>query len=240
MWKNEYKNKWYKYNMKKFDFIFLIASSDDLECYSKMRYIIRKYFDLYKDRIKYFFIELKDDIDCEICEKDDYIYVKGKECVTPGMYIKTIKTMDYINSKFNYDFVIRSNLSSFWNLENLFALKQTLPFNNFAGGILPFNTFISGTGIMLSKDVCVNLSKLFIVNDEYDDVYISQLLCDMGYSITHISNISKYRWELCIYNTVNINIDLENVLYYRVKNDNRTIDSEIMNNLCKEIYNVYV
>jgi hypothetical protein len=222
--------------MNKFDFIFLIISSDNLECYKHMRNYIKKYFNLYKNQIKYFFIELKNDLDCDICEKDDYIYVKGEECITPGMYIKTIKSMQYINENYNYDFIIRTNLSSFWNLDNLLILKQQFSLSNFCGGYIIFNEFITGTGLILSKDVCINLSKNLIIVYEFEDVYLSKLLRQLGYSLT---NITQYRIEYLINDINNINhiSDINNILYYRIKNNDRNIDIELFDILYTSIYN---
>jgi hypothetical protein len=91
-----------------------------------MRYYLSKYFSLYKTQIKYFFIEMKNTLDCEICEIDNYIYTKGEETFIPGIYIKTMKTIKYINEKYDYDFIVRTNLSTFWNLNNLMILKKNI------------------------------------------------------------------------------------------------------------------
>ena len=220
-----------------YDFIFLIISSDDLECYSKMRHYARSYFNLYNTQIKYFFIEFKEDLNCDICEVNDYIYVKGTESITPGMYIKTIKCMKYINDNYKYDFIVRTNLSSFWNLNNLLSLKNNLPYTNFCGGYIIFNLFISGTGLILSKDVCINLSKELVINDTVtEDVYISRVLCDLGYSL---HNISQYKLEYLINNTGCISdyiIDIPSTLYFRVKNMDRNYDIELFNSLYNIIY----
>jgi hypothetical protein len=202
-----------------------------------MRHYAINYFNLYNKQIKYFFIELKEDLVCDICEKDDYIYVKGTENLVPGIYIKTIKCMKYINENYEYNFVVRTNLSSFWNLDNLLSLKNNLPYDNFCGGYIMFNQFLSGTGIVLSKDVCINLSKEIIINNNVmDDVYISGLLCDLGYTL---SNISQYKLELLCNNTHCINdylIDISSTLYFRVKNMDRNNDIALFNSLYDKIY----
>ena len=55
-----------------------------------MRIHTRKYFNLFSKKIKYFFIELKNNIENDIIELDDYIYIKGDESLIPGIYIKSI------------------------------------------------------------------------------------------------------------------------------------------------------
>ena len=223
--------------MENFDFIFLIISSDDLECYAQMKKYARNYFNLYKKQIKYFFIELKEDLECDIHEKDDIIFVKGRECINPGMYIKTIKSMQYINQNYNYDFLIRTNLSSFWNLNNLLILKEQLPINNFCGGYIIFNSFISGTGIILSKDVCIRLSNTIFESNTNEDVFISNLLIKLGYSLFNITN---YRMEHLINGIDNTNhiSDMNNILYFRIKNSDRNIDVQLFNILSNTIYNI--
>lgn len=222
----------------KYEFIFLIISSDNFECYSKMRYYARKYFNLYNTQIKYFFIELKENLNCDICEMGDYIYVKGTECITPGMYIKTINAMRYINDNYEYDFIIRTNLSSFWNLNNVLSLKTYLPYENFCGGYISLNPyFLSGTCLILSKDVCINLSKKLIIVNQFEDVYISKLLCELGYTLTQIY---QYKSHHLINNTGCINnyiIDIPSTLYFRVKNSDRNNDIQLFDSLYNTIYN---
>ena len=230
--------------MKKYDFIFLSISSDDLPCYRIMRNVARKYFSLYEDKIKIFFIEFKKDMECDICEKDDYIYVKGEEweeCINPGIYIKTIKSMEYINKTYDYDFLIRTNLSSFWNLNKLLELKPLLPKENFCGGTTIWeNHFITGTGIMLSKDSCHKLVNLGIIGTHLnDDVIIGvSLKFYLHLYFTYISDLN-YSTKYCIDDSSSIaTTNDENILYYRIKNQNREIDIDIFKMLCKEIYNI--
>ena len=194
--------------MTHYEFIFLIISSNDLDCYDKMRYFARNYFNLYNKKIKFFFIELREDINCDICEHNDFLFVKGKESICPGIYIKTIKSINYINENYNYDFLVRTNLSSFWNLKNLINLKNLLPLNNFAGGFIIFNTFISGTGIILSKDVSINIAKSLIISNEFEDVYISKLLINLGYQII---NILQYRMEYLINDNACLTVSLNDI-----------------------------
>lgn len=229
---------------KEYDFLILLISSDDLPCYSKMKIFAKKYYNLFKDRIKYFFIELKEDLETEIFEDEDVIYVKGTESLIPGIYIKSIKCMNYVNEKYKYDFLIRTNLSSFWNLNNLLTMKSLLPKNDFSGGqvhTFHYHNFISGTGIILSKDVCVKLAEIFIINNIHDDVYISELLISLGCSLNDITTYG-YKIFYLIDNDPNLNLntipDLDKVLYFRIKNENREIDLQLFKILSNYLYNI--
>ena len=220
----------------KYDFIFLIISSSDIESYHGMREYAKIYLNLFKDKIKFFFIELKSDLDADIYEKDEYIFVKGEESIRPGISIKTLEAMKYVNKNYDCDYLIRTNLSTLWNINNLLNLKSLLPISNFAGGFVMFNSFISGTGIILSKDISIEICKSFVITDEYDDVYISNLIRNLGYPIY---NISAYRLEYLTDNNPDkiLPTDIENILYYRIKNDeDRNIDLQLFNRICNSLY----
>ena len=222
--------------MIKYEIIFLIISSDDLEVYSKMREFHKLYFPLYNEKIKMFFLEFDSKMECEICEKGEYIYVKGTESITPGVLIKTMTAMKYINEKYDYDFLIRSNLSSFWNLNNVLLLKNTLPLFDYCGGFVLWNSFITGTGIILSRDVCINfLNNTQIEYETTEDVYTSMILKSKKYSLQDIKN---YKWYHLTNNETDVPNDIENILYYRIKNPDRNYDIELFSKLCKQIYNL--
>ena len=217
--------------MEHYDFIFLLISSDDLPCYAAMRDYQAKYFNLYKDKIKLFFIEFKDVPDTVI--EGNYIYVPGTEHFYPGMYHKTMKAMEYINSHYNYEFVIRSNLSSFWNLNHLIDLKPSLPIHNFAGGsmvttVLP-EPYISGTSIILSKDTCTTLTTVYSPTiSYYEDICISFILVSLGYVFSDIKN---YNYDIAVNE-----LKYGNILYYRLKQHDRNDDLILFEALMKTIY----
>ena len=172
---------------KYFDFIFLIISSSDIPQYLQMKELSRKYYNLFGDNIKHFYIEFKNDLDCDILEQEEHIYFKGVDSIVPGILTKTQKALSYINNKYKYNYVIRTNLSSFWDLKNLLIFKNKLPSHNLCCGHLPFNSFISGTGIIMSKDVSHKISSTINTNTtSNDDVYISNLLTNCNYKIQNL------------------------------------------------------
>ena len=62
---------------KTYKLIILIVSSHDVEVYSQMKELSQKYYDLYQDQIRYFYIEYKPDIENDVMESGNHIYVKG-------------------------------------------------------------------------------------------------------------------------------------------------------------------
>jgi len=131
--------------------IFLIISSNNEEVYDQMRSLSPKYYNLYLDRIKFFFIENKPDLD-QVIEDGNYLYINGSESFIPGIYQKSIKAIEYVTNKYSFDYVIRTNLSTFWHMDNLLTFLDSRSKERFAGGYA-FQGFISGTGIIMSRDV---------------------------------------------------------------------------------------
>ena len=78
--------------------IFLIISSDNEQVYKQMRELSSKYYSLYTNQIKFFFIENRQMIDNQIIEDNNFLYINGIESFIPGIYQKSIKAIEYINN----------------------------------------------------------------------------------------------------------------------------------------------
>jgi hypothetical protein len=189
--------------------------------------------------LKYFFVELKNNINNDIELINDIIYVKGEESITPGMLIKTHSAMRYINNNYEYDFIVRSNLSSFWNIPHLYEILEPFLNNNIATGYV--NTFrqpsfISGTGIILSKDVCIKLVEYINFYNDYEDVLISSFILQF----TNIYSLPNNKLQFLIDGKNNIiPSDVSNILYFRIKSDgDREHDKITFKLLAKKIYDI--
>ena len=227
--------------MSHYSFIFLIISSYDVPQYLQMKELSNVYYSLFNDNIKHFYIELKTDLAVDIIEEGNHIYMKGNDSIIPGILTKTKKALDYINSKYSYDYVIRTNLSSFWDLNNLLKFKSSIINETVCYGHLPFNSFISGTGIILSNDISKKITPLISVDtQEHDDIYISRLLNQCRYSIQNMEKIGFTIKYLCDNNNNVIPDNTNNILYYRIKNADRNIDIDMFKRLLFKIYDVRV
>jgi len=219
--------------------IFLIISSDDIPEYKEMREISRVYYKKMSEvyNLKYFYLESKEDLQTDIEEKDDVITIRGKDSIIPGIFIKTMNVMKYIHNKYDYDFIIRTNLSSFWNIHNVFKYVNIFD-PKVLTGIRPFNTFVSGTGIILSKYV----TNIFIQNENinpsqlHDDVLISNILNNS----VKIQGLPDDKMHYLIYHDKNvIPEDISNILYFRIRNNNdRRIDIHLFKQLMVKVYGV--
>lgn len=92
----------------------------------------------------------------------------------------------------DFDFVIRTNVSSYWNIENTLHLLKSLANNGvYAGHTLNSldTSFIAGDGIILSRDlvelICNQVSK--IDSGVIEDVSIGRFLHQRGIIAKHFS-----------------------------------------------------
>lgn len=239
----------------KFKAIILILSSNDNPIYEKFKELHYIYLKNYYPIIKFFFIEFNNDIECDILEKDNYIYVKGIESINPGMIIKTCRAIEYINTRYNYEFLVRTNLSTLFNMMNLLEYLSIIPTDNACGGF-GYRSFITGTCIVLSKDITFkiveNVYKYDIITYN-EDIVISAVLNKLE---TPYFNCNKY-YKWCILQDVkteehddyyfiltngeyNNNIIYpENILNFRIKNSsNRNVDIDYFKLLLFKLYNI--
>jgi hypothetical protein len=208
-----------------------------------MRELLPKFYELYSKKVKYFYIESKF-LNTEVIEDNNYLYINGLESFIPGIYQKSIKAIEYVTNNYSFDYVIRTNLSTFWHLPNLFNLLDSKPKEKFAGGY-SFQGFISGTGIIMSRDVGIlvysNPNSAYIG----DDLAISQTIQTNQISLY---DVTEYKWGFlipkndylpsnCRYLDINEN-DFSDILNFRIKNGDRNIDVEYFKILLKKLYNV--
>ena len=221
--------------------IFLIISSDNEPVYAQMREILPKYLNLYFDKIQYFFIECNSEQSEEVVEKDHYLYCKGVDSTIPGIFHKTMKSMNYLDNHYSCDFVVRTNLSTFWHMDNLLKLVNTLPTQGYAGGFCFAKDYLSGTTMIFSSDVIQRLipysqdSRALLIND---DVAISIFLHDEKIPIQPVKNYSwDYTGSLQI---IQPDHNVDNVLNFRIKNQNNDRKLDVINFkiLLQKIYGI--
>ena len=250
-----------------YKFIFVVVSNSKLDeknvyynssnRYSILKELNKSYFDMFKDYIKFFFVEYSENINEGIVVVGDFLYIKGiEEPIVPNILVKKIKAMIYIESKYKFDYIINTNLSSIWNIPVLFSLYNNIPRNNLFGGHYIFNTFITGTGIIISKDLLPILLTINAYNfiDKNEDVAISHFMKSKNIPIFHLeqSNHYKMNYQILDENVKDINsphhkihnleindtTNTNDILYFRIKNTNQERDIVIAKKILKKIYNI--
>lgn len=217
--------------------IFIIISSHNHPIYEINREITRLYLRKMQDKYKYrfFFIEHKP-IVSTIKLENDTLYFKGEEHYDLILH-KTHKAFNYINEHYEYDIVIRTNMSSFWNLPVLYEFLETLENEGVATGICG-DIQISGTGIILSKDVCMRLCKeMKYIDGLVDDVVIRK-------NIESFMKVTPAPLSIMHYLTKPQNDmipdDISKIVYFRVLSewDRMKYDKENFIKLLKKIYDI--
>lgn len=242
--------------MNSYKAIFLIISSNDNKIYEEFRNLHRVYLKNYKIFFRYFFIEFREDQTEIIEEKDDFLYIKGTESINPGMILKTCKAIEYINQNYTYEFIVRTNLSTVFNIQNLIEYLHIIPNINSCGGF-NYRSFITGTGIILSRDVGNKIIEHFLkynIIKYNEDIIISAIL--NNYKIPYYNCKKFYKWGLIIdekpedygeYHYIATggvfkDIDFpEEILHFRIKNSlDREIDIKYFKLVLQKIYNIVV
>ena len=180
--------------------IFLILANDT-DNYLKMQELWKMYMDSHEN-IKSYFIKYnlnKLNNDKDIFMENNTIYIKGnKESIIPGCLDKTIKSIEYILDNEKFDYIIRTNMSSVWDLNKIYNLLSS---NDFVtGGVIGKKNsqqFISGAGILLRNDIC----KMIIENKNYldyniiDDVSIGIFLTNNNIHMNPLTRFEAYNYE---------------------------------------------
>jgi len=225
--------------------LILYSNNDD---YKKMYNLLKCYLQFVKEKINidYYFYTFNNDIENEFEVKDDIFYIKGEETFLPGILDKTIKTIEYFKD-YDYDYIIRSNISTPINFELLINFLEKFGFD-YCGNVFKicwedrkcglinkkyFNEFfISGACITMSKNTYTYLidHKEELDYTVIDDVAIGVLLTKQFEPI----NIYKYFMinDTDQSSTKLFTIDRQyhnNILYYRNKSINRGIDLFFIN-----------
>jgi len=175
-------------NNTQFKLIILIIASRG-ETYDMFIKCWKAYMSLYPD-VKAFFLFSDPDLPCDVLITEDSIINKHPECNIPGILIKTIEAMNLCNEAFKYSYLLRTNLSSFYNIPRLLKYLDSQSRTNYVGSqfyILPnvpqkqeeiqfVNNylekklddkfvFLHGAGFILSNDVVENYCDQILRNE---------------------------------------------------------------------------
>ena len=174
--------------------IILILANDTHE-YLEMQKLWKIYMHTHSN-IKSFFIKYNNLMEENIILDNDTIYVKGNESLIPGCLDKTIKSIEYVLNNFEFDFILRTNMSSVFDLQKFYNLLNK---DLICGGIIGIHEekkYISGAGMLLSKDLCSNLisNKNSLNYNIIDDLSIGEYIRNNNYFITPFTRFEAYNY----------------------------------------------
>jgi len=190
----------------------IIISSDNLPHYQKEEEIWRMYMHKQKENVECYFIKSDPRLRGKVKIVDDVIYSKQTEGMIPGILRKTLFSFEALlpRIKSEFDFVFRTNLSSFIIFPHLLEYLKTIPQKNvFKGPIYrdesgKTNRFwVGGFGMLFSSDVVEQVTKkskeiLEQKATHNDDVVLSEYLIDkmniqpQTFPFAEVRNLNDY------------------------------------------------
>lgn len=206
---------------KEIKVLVLIIASDNTPIYSALQNIWRSYMHNDPEHIEAYFIKGNPDLSSEYEIDGDVIWSRTVENIMPGIVNKTILSLEALlpRIKGEFDYVLRTNLSSFYIFPRLLTFLQTCPTRRLycSGG---HAHFASGSGFLMSPDVVEMLvaHKDELMNDisGNDDVVIGNFLYQRGVFVTHHPRIDIL--NVGDWNSIK-NYIPNDVFQLRVKND---------------------
>jgi hypothetical protein len=172
------------------------------------------------------------------------VFADIEENRKPGIFLKTVRALK-LRGK-NYDYVLRTNLSSFIRLKVFVGIAKWFPrFGLYAGKRVTSRCgkkFATGSGFILSRDMVKKLvgSSRFVSGTEYaDDVLVSILLKSRIVPMARL-DLTKYLAPLTRSQLDRIVKTIKENGYYHIRiknNSNREkIDLQIADHLTKRFY----
>ena len=162
-------------------------------------------------------------------EDDDKLILDVEDSYMPGILNKTIEAFKRINEMYNYKHIIRTNLSSFFIIDNVMRVSNELENTNVYTGVNGQHNgipFISGAGIWLSKDIVQYIinNNLSLDRNLIDDVSIGKLL------INHKKGMLT-RYDLTDGNEIHdkdtLIINIINNKYYHIRIKSNKIETDL-------------
>jgi hypothetical protein len=164
--------------------LLLIIASDE-PIYDELQRLWKSYMHLDREHVEAYFIKADPNLQQPYEIRDDVLWTKTDESWIPGILNKTILSFECMLPRIinEFDYVVRTNLSSFYIFPRLLKFLEHLPKNGCYSSVRtqgPDVYFGSGCGFILSPDVVELLvekkRELFDSVYHADDVVIGDYL----------------------------------------------------------------
>jgi hypothetical protein len=236
--------------------IFLIIATNDTPYFNNSRKIWKQYMNL-NPNFKCFFIYGKLNKPLEDTDSNDLIFDDVIENNKFCQIQKSLLAFKFISLNYTYDYVIRTNLSTFWNFKLVDDLLNKCPKTYcYSGGhdLSPFKineTIIytkiySGVSIILTPDI-IDIFINNLPNFDFkipDDISLGLFMSSFNFNSYDISNKIYFQGLTLKDQPIileNIKNGINTCVFYRVKNDSTDreyVDLLIYKHLLKNIYNI--
>jgi len=170
--------------------------------------------------------------------RDNVLHIKLGECMG-NILEKTIRALEYFEPRFSeFDFILRSNISSFFLFERYLAYLEGLPRQNMMEGVTIHSygyTYPSGCGFTFSPDVGRTIIRSRQNQYHMDDVTIGKICYDNKIPILPRKFLQAHSTN---YDTVLLELEKDPTIFHlRVHTGhNRAADPEIYQKLVDNYY----
>lgn len=203
-------------------FLVLVISDENSDTYQFLEQTIRETWgSLKSEHWEIFYLYSKPDIQHPYLDGDKF-YAKGEEKLD-SIGRKTIQAFEFFSNNYEFDYIFRTNLSSYVDLPRLYEkLNQKKYTYDGVVGLDNGVKFASGAGYVISKDLVQHV----IVNKDswnhgmIDDVAMGQMMNKIG--VNPIGDLTRQTFL-----NVTENVDV-NQYHYRCKQSERIQDTVIM------------
>lgn len=233
--------------------LILIPSSDGLPVYKELEKIWRAYMKSDPSHVEAYFVKADPSLDSTCQLIGDTLWSKTEENFFPGMTMKTLLAMEYMHPRLHeFDYIIRTNLSSFYVYPRLLDFLKTLPIKGCYAGHIDSGSHEKccaswgcGAGLYFSPDVVDLMVKNkeeilkdpFLMNT-FDDVFIAYFLKNKQVGLISAPRMEWYGTREQWHKTQPIISDKE--FHIKVKNLNPSLrlenDPYILSQLIKIFY----
>lgn len=229
--------------------ILIITSEDPLYC--RLQEVWRSYMTSDPEHVEAYFLRADPTIHEPCVLVGDTLWAKTDENFIPGITLKTLYAMEYMLPRLHeFDYVVRTNSSSFYILPRLLDYLKTLPKERCYAAYIDSGTheraiqnWGAGAGIYLSRDVV----ELFVAEkeaifadrylyDTFDDVFMSYFFQSHGILLR---GAHRFHWYGSAQEWDSLNPQIpDNAFHIRVKSytDRITNDLYVQEDLLKRFY----
>ena len=192
--------------------------------FPELQKVWRSYMNYDPEHVEVYFMKAKSDLATDYEIEGDTIWCKGTETWIPGILNKTILSMEAMLPRLHeFDYVIRTNLSSFFIFPRLLKFLETLPKEKcYCGERFTYShwAFAQGAGIIFSSD----LVKMLVENK--NQIFNSSIIDDAALGLffhdhqVELIEPSLYRMDILTLQSWDANKDKIPPLIYhfRLKN----------------------
>jgi hypothetical protein len=207
----------------------LIIANDDKDYYLEEQTIWRSYMHLDREHVEAYFIKGNSDVEQPYLIFEDEIWSKTSENYVPGILNKTILSMEAMLPRLHeFDYVLRTNLSSFYYFPKLLDFLKNLPSTRAYSAVIGnwHGQFGSGAGFILSTDLVkmlINHKTELLDNTRFpDDVVIGHFFLQRNITIIPAKRLDFPSYKAFVKHQ---NRNLSKHYHFRLKHENEELRS---------------